>query len=76
MTELGCDTIDKLKTKLSTLDMEILDPHKFKEIFTSIMIGVWVLLLNFDWFRTNDVKTFQPIILIYQWNISVYLYCG
>lgn len=33
MNELGCDTIDKLKTKLSTLDMEILDPNKFKEFY-------------------------------------------
>jgi DCN1-like protein 1/2 len=31
MNELGCDTIDKLKTKLNTLDMEILDPNKFKD---------------------------------------------
>ena len=31
MTEIGCDSIDKLKSKLHSLDMEILDPNKFKE---------------------------------------------
>ena len=33
MTELGCDSVDKLKSKLQSLDMEILDQNKFKEIF-------------------------------------------
>jgi len=33
MTELGCDSIDKLKAKLHSLDKEILDQNKFKEFY-------------------------------------------
>ena len=33
MTELGCDSVDKLKSKLHSLDLEILDQNKFKESF-------------------------------------------
>jgi len=33
MTELGCDSVEKLKNKLHSLDMEILDPNKFKEFY-------------------------------------------
>ena len=32
MAELGCDSIDKLKSKLHNLDLEILEPTRFKEI--------------------------------------------
>ena len=29
----GCDSIDKLKAKLPSLEKEILDPNKFKEFY-------------------------------------------
>ena len=33
MAELGCDSIDKLKQKLSSLEKEITDQNKFKEFY-------------------------------------------
>ena len=33
MMELGCDSIDKLKSKLPNLEKEILDQNKFKEFY-------------------------------------------
>ena len=33
MIELGCDSVDKLKTKLPNLEKEILDQNKFKEFY-------------------------------------------
>eukprot|EP00095_Tigriopus_kingsejongensis_P001512 snap_masked-scaffold220_size252247-processed-gene-0.4 protein:Tk01512 transcript:snap_masked-scaffold220_size252247-processed-gene-0.4-mRNA-1 annotation:"dcn1-like protein 1" len=33
MTELGCDSIDKLKSKLPTLEREISDPLRFKDFY-------------------------------------------
>merc|ERR1711915_611435 len=33
MVELGCDSVDKLKAKLPSLEKEILDQSKFKEFY-------------------------------------------
>ena len=33
MSDLGCDGIDKLKQKLSSLEKEIMDQNKFKEFY-------------------------------------------
>merc|ERR1711892_1372651 len=48
MVELGCDAIDKLKSKLINLDKEILDPNKFKEFyqFTFKFLNLWSTFLK------------------------------
>lgn len=33
MSDMGCDTIDKLKTKLNLLEMEINDFRKFRDFY-------------------------------------------
>ena len=33
MTELGCDSVDKLKAKLPSLEQECRDPDKFKDLY-------------------------------------------
>ena len=33
MTDLGCDSLDKLKAKLPSLEREIQDPSKFKDFY-------------------------------------------
>ena len=33
MTELGCDSVDKLKARLPSLEQECRDPDKFKDLY-------------------------------------------
>ncbi|CAB4037200.1 DCN1 1, partial [Paramuricea clavata] len=33
MTEIGCDSIDRLRSRLSLIENEISDTHKFKEFY-------------------------------------------
>ena len=33
MTELGCDSVDKLKATIPSLELECRDPDKFKDLY-------------------------------------------
>jgi len=57
--ELGCDAIDKLKTKLISLDKEILDPNKFKEFYQ----------FTFNYAKNPGQKGLDLEMALAYWNI-------
>jgi len=59
MTELGCDSLDKLKSKLHHLDMEILDPNKFKEFYQ----------FTFNYAKNSSQKGLDLQMAVAYWNI-------
>jgi len=59
MTDLGCDTIDKLKSKLPQIEMEILDATKFKEFYQ----------FTFNYAKNASQKGLELDIAIAYWNI-------
>ena len=59
MVELGCDAIDKLKSKLISLDKEILDPNKFKEFYQ----------FTFNYAKNPGQKGLDLEMALAYWNI-------
>jgi len=59
MTELGCDTIDKLKSKLPQIEMEILDATKFKEFYQ----------FTFNYAKNPSQKGLELDMAVAYWNI-------
>jgi len=59
MTELGCDTIDKLKSKLPQIEMEILDATKFKEFYQ----------FTFNYAKNPSQKGLELEMAVAYWNI-------
>jgi DCN1-like protein 1/2 len=59
MTELGCDNIDKLKARLSTLENEIRDNYKFKDFYH----------FTFNYAKNPGQKGLDLDMAIAYWNI-------
>ncbi|KAG1688665.1 DCN1-like protein 2 [Nymphon striatum] len=59
MTELGCDSIEKLKNKLCTLELEIKDHNKFKEFYQ----------FTFNYAKNPSQKGIDLDMAIAYWNI-------
>jgi len=59
MTELGCDTIEKLKSKLPQIEMEILDATKFKEFYQ----------FTFNYAKNPSQKGLELEMAVAYWNI-------
>lgn len=59
MVELGCDSVDKLKSKLPSLEKEILDPSKFKEFYQ----------FTFNYAKNPNQKGLDLEMALAYWNI-------
>ena len=59
MAELGCDAIDKLKQKLSSLEKEINDQNKFKEFYQ----------FTFNYAKNPSQKGLDLEMALAYWNI-------
>ncbi|XP_033637553.1 DCN1-like protein 1 [Asterias rubens] len=59
MTDLGCDSIEKLKTKLPTLENELRDPAKFKDFYQ----------FTFNFAKNPGQKSLDLDMAIAYWNI-------
>ena len=59
MSELGCDAIDKLKQKLSSLEKEIMDQNKFKEFYQ----------FTFNYAKNPSQKGLDLEMALAYWNI-------
>jgi len=59
MTELGCDTMDKLKSRLPSLENEIKDPFKFKDFYQ----------FTFNYAKNPGQKGLDLDMAIAYWNI-------
>ncbi|XP_061708772.1 DCN1-like protein 1 isoform X2 [Cydia pomonella] len=59
LMELGADSIDKLKTKLGTLETEIKDPNKFKDFYQ----------FTFNYAKNPGQKGLELDMAIAYWNI-------
>lgn len=59
MSELGCDAIDKLKQKLSSLEKEITDQNKFKEFYQ----------FTFNYAKNPSQKGLDLEMALAYWNI-------
>lgn len=59
MTELGCDSIDKLKARLPTLDNELRDNFKFKDFYN----------FTFNYAKNPGQKGLDLDMAIAYWNI-------
>lgn len=59
MTELGCDSLDKLRAKLPSLEREIQDPTKFKDFYQ----------FTFNYAKSSTAKSLDLQIAIAYWNI-------
>lgn len=59
LTELGADSIDKLKAKLPMLEMEIKDPNKFKDLYH----------FTFNYAKNPGQKGLELDMAIAYWNI-------
>lgn len=59
MTELGCDSIDKLKARLPTLDNELRDNFKFKDFYN----------FTFNYAKNPGQKGLDLNMAIEYWNI-------
>ena len=59
MAELGCDAIDKLKQKLSSLEKEINDQNKFKEFYQ----------FTFNYTKNPSQKGLDLEMALAYWNI-------
>jgi DCN1-like protein 1/2 len=59
MSDLGCDSIDKLKTKLPSLEMDLRDPAKFKDFYQ----------FTFMFARTPGQKGLELEMALAYWNI-------
>lgn len=59
LLELGVDSIDKLKAKLSTLESEIKDPNKFKDFYH----------FTFNYAKNPGQKGLELDMAIAYWNI-------
>lgn len=59
MTELGCDSIDKLKARLSSLDNELKDSYKFKDFYQ----------FTFNYAKNPGQKGLDLDMAIAYWNI-------
>ena len=59
MSELGCDAIDKLKQKLSSLEKEIMDQNKFKEFYQ----------FTFNYAKNPGQKGLDLEMALAYWNI-------
>ena len=56
---LGCDSVDKLKTKLPSLEKEIQDANKFKEFYQ----------FTFDYAKNPGQKGLDLEMALAYWNI-------
>ena len=59
MSFLGCDSVDKLKTKLPSLEKEIQDANKFKEFYQ----------FTFDYAKNPGQKGLDLEMALAYWNI-------
>lgn len=59
MTELGCDSIDKLKQKCSSLEHDIRDPNNFKDFYQ----------FTFNYAKNPEQKGLDQDMAIAYWNI-------
>jgi len=59
MTDLGCDSVDKLRGKLDQLDKEILDAGKFKEFYQ----------FTFNYAKNPSQKGLDLDMALAYWNI-------
>lgn len=59
MAELGCDSVDKLKSKLSTLEPELKEPLKFKDFYN----------FTFNYAKNPGQKGLDLEMAITYWNI-------
>jgi len=59
MIELGCDSVEKLKTKLPNLEKEILDQNKFKEFYQ----------FTFNYAKNPSQKGLDLEMALAYWNI-------
>jgi len=59
MIDLGCDSVDKLKTKLPSLEKEIQDANKFKEFYQ----------FTFDYAKNPGQKGLDLEMALAYWNI-------
>jgi len=59
MTELGCDSLDALKRRLPSVEQEISDQAKFKELY----------LFTFNFAKTPGQKCLELEMAIAYWNI-------
>jgi len=59
MTEMGCDSVDKLKAKLPNLEKEILDQNKFKEFYQ----------FTFNYAKNPSQKGLDLEMALAYWNI-------
>merc|ERR1711894_310431 len=59
MGELGCDTIDKLRSKLPSLEKEIRDPTRFKDFYQ----------FTFNYAKNPGQKGLDLDMAIAYWNI-------
>lgn len=59
MTELGCDSVDKLRNKLPSLEKEVQDPLKFKEFYQ----------FTFNYAKNPGQKGLDLDMALAYWNI-------
>ena len=59
MSYLGCDSVDKLKAKLPSLEKEIQDANKFKEFYQ----------FTFDYAKNPGQKGLDLEMALAYWNI-------
>jgi DCN1-like protein 1/2 len=59
MSELGCDTVDKLKSKLSTMESELRDSTKFKDFYN----------FTFNYAKNPGQKGLDLDMALAYWNI-------
>jgi len=59
MTELGCDSVDKLRNKLPSLEKEIQDPLRFKEFYQ----------FTFNYAKNPGQKGLELDMALAYWNI-------
>lgn len=59
LSELGCDSIDKLRTKLPSMDAELRDPGRFKDFYQ----------FTFNYAKNPGQKSLDLEMAIAYWNI-------
>lgn len=61
LADLGCDSIDKLKSKLHSLDNDLRDPSRFKDLYQ----------FTFNYARNPGQKGLELEVAIAYWNICL-----
>ncbi|TRY67172.1 hypothetical protein TCAL_03086 [Tigriopus californicus] len=59
MADLGCDSVEKLKSKLPTLEREIMDPNRFKDFYQ----------FTFNYAKNPGQKSLELEMALAYWNI-------